>query len=167
MVRTWGHDSVFLLKVFRHYQSFRMARESVSPLKLPHRSPIGWTRHNKIGPIRIIHSDSTVSVISCAEIISTDVKRSIISILPSLKPDKRDRNCTSVKQTPVVPVLVPTTKPDFEEDGIEKPLLCCQLFALVATCFQHFEDQVVTGRSWCQTQITRLRAHQQPQVRYL
>jgi len=103
-----------------------------SPSKISPRSP--KITPKPIGPIRIIHSDSTVSISNIMEISSGTKGKGDV---------KTSSENSSSQQT------------EDEEEQFESPLLCCRLFALLATCFEHVEDQVEPCTSWCGSKVSR------------
>lgn len=126
-----------------------MAKGSSAPiLKLPHRSPKSKAKEVKLtGPIRIVHSDSSVSISSFVN-VELD-KKSVVSSKPtgsmaSSKESVREpESCTGVEVE--------------DEEVVETPWLCCRLFALFATCFEHVEDHVEDGKSWCHSIFSKKR----------
>ncbi|CAL8094000.1 unnamed protein product [Orchesella dallaii] len=106
-------------------------KEFSSPSKIHPHSPKIKTK--PIGHIRIVHSDSTVSISNLTEI-------------SNVKKGKGDAKLISE--------VVPQEKEE-EEEEIESPLLCCRLFALLATCFEHAQDQVEVCKTWCGSKLLR------------
>lgn len=131
-----------------------MAKGNSSPtLKIPHRSPKTKAKDNKLlGPIRIIHSDSSVSVSNLfnLENVSTNQKSSSFTkSKSSISIGSKDSDLSSQAKNSTIPEV------DVDDEVTETPYLCCRLFALLATCFEHVEDHIEGGKTWCKSKFSK------------